>query len=179
VNTIVALSKGRRSGRRLVLGAFALLAVASLGCASKPKPKSGSEVGLSAPEFSLKDARGQTVRLSDFAGKVVIVDFWATWCPPCVREVPGFVALQKKYADRGVVVVGISVDQSWDPIGPFAARNGVNYPIVLGNQEVATAYRVDQGIPTTFVVDQDGVIRLRHVGFAAPETFTAAIEPLL
>jgi peroxiredoxin len=156
------------------------------GSAGKPaatKPASsvavGAGVGDRAYDFELKDSSGNTVRLSDFKGKVVVLDFWATWCPPCRKEIPGFVTLQNGYKAKGVEVVGISLDDSWAPVGPFAKQYGINYTVVLGNADVAGRFGGIEGIPTTFVIDGDGVIRFRHMGYAPPEVFTQAVDAAL
>ena len=139
---------------------------------------SGNE-GTSAADFALVDARGNTVRLSDYRGKVVILDFWATWCGPCRMEIPGFVALQTRYKGQGVEVIGVSVDDSWAPVRQFIQAQNINYTVVLGDRNVASTYGNIEGIPTTFVIDKDGVIRARHVGYAPPEFFTEKVESLL
>ena len=158
----------------------------SAGAPSRPapaKPPARSArpgaVGAEAFDFSLTDSEGRTVALSDFEGKVVVLDFWATWCPPCRKEIPGFVALQDKYRDQGVEVVGVTLDDSWDPVHPFMKSYGINYTIVKGDAGVVTQYGGFRGIPTTFVIDRDGIIRKRHEGYGPPELFTAAVEALL
>ena len=133
-----------------------------------------------APDFELKDANGKTVRLSDFKNKIIILDFWATWCPPCRAEIPGFVELYNKYKDKGVEIIGVSLDQGgWDDVIPFMKEFGVNYTIVLGNMDVAQKYGGIRGIPTTFVIDRQGRIRAKYVGYRPKEVFERDINLLL
>jgi len=133
-----------------------------------------------APAWELKDVDGKTVKSSDFDGKVVILDFWATWCPPCKAEIPGFVELQKKYSDQGLVVIGVSLDEQGPAVvKPFMKQFGINYPVVMGNQQIVEAFGSFEGIPTTFVIDRSGKIGASHTGFAPKEFFEKAIAPLL
>jgi peroxiredoxin len=143
----------------------------------------GSQTPLladAAPAWELKDIKGNTVKLSDFKGKVVIVDFWATWCPPCRAEIPHFVKLQDKYAKQGLVIVGISVDEGGaEVVSSFAKANKINYPIALGNQDVAEQYGATDGIPTTFVIDRKGNVIAKHLGFTDPDIFENEIKSVL
>jgi peroxiredoxin len=135
--------------------------------------------GKQAPGWELEDASGSKVKLSDFEGKIVLLDFWATWCPPCVQEIPGFIKLHEKYKDKGVAVVGVSLDQGgWQAVKPFIEKHKVTYPIVLGNMEVAQAYEI-QPIPTTFILDPSGKIVNTLIGYHPPEVFEKEIEALL
>lgn len=130
-----------------------------------------------APDWSLQDLTGKTVRLSDFKGKVVILDFWATWCPPCRAEIPHFIALQEKYDRQGLIVIGVSVDQTGlRSVADFALRNQMTYPIVMGDQATAESYGGVEVIPTTFVIDRQGNIVGRHVGFTDEKIFEAEIQ---
>ena len=123
---------------------------------------------------------GKTVRSADFNGKVVILDFWATWCPPCRAEIPGFIELQKKYQAQGLVVVGVSVDQaSLDTIKSFVQKMGVNYPVVLADAKVVTAYGGIEGLPTTFIIDRAGRIVKQCLGFTKKAEIETEIKPLL
>ena len=133
-----------------------------------------------APEWQLKDPDGQAIKLSDFKGKVVILDFWATWCPPCRAEIPEFIALQKQYAAQGLTVVGVSLDTDGAAVvKSFMKRNGMNYPVVIGDDKIAGDYGGISAIPTTFVLDRTGNIVSSHQGFASQVVFESEIRPLL
>ncbi|NQV50654.1 MAG: TlpA family protein disulfide reductase [Candidatus Marinimicrobia bacterium] len=124
-----------------------------------------------APNFTLTDLNGQKVSLSDFKGKVIIVDFWATWCGPCKMEIPSFIKLQEDYKDD-VVILGISLDQSGPKaVVPFAKKMNINYPIVYGDGSVVQAYGGVRGIPTTFVIDRDFNIQRKYVGYTDHKVF--------
>ncbi len=132
-----------------------------------------------APEWRLNDLAGRPVNLSDFAGKVVIIDFWATYCPPCIEEIPNYVALQREYGEQGLVIVGISADRQ----GPFHVLNfvhrlKVNYPIVMLDESTAEAYAVE-GLPAAFVVDRNGDVRYHKVGYGTKEAMERVIRQLL
>ncbi|HEY3156216.1 MAG TPA: TlpA disulfide reductase family protein [Candidatus Eisenbacteria bacterium] len=149
----------------------------------KGKPvvsKESGEVGSQAPEFALPDLSGKTVRLADFKGKVVILDFWATWCPPCRAEVPDFVRLQAKYRDKGLSVVGLSLDaEGAKAVRPFAEEYNVNYVMLLANDETARSFGGVVGIPTTFVLDRTGKIVSKFIGKTELKVFEETILPLL
>lgn len=133
-----------------------------------------------APNFELPDVNGKKVRLSDFKGKIIILDFWATWCPPCRAEIPGFIELYNKYKDKGVVVIGISLDEGGvRDVVPFMKEFGINYPILIGNFKVTQDYGGIRGIPTTFVIDRKGNIRAKYVGYRPKEVFERDIIMLL
>lgn len=121
---------------------------------------------IAAPEFALQNLDGALVRLSDFEGQVRIVNFWATWCPPCRQEIPDFQALSEKYGDRGLTVIGISLDQTGpDAVRTFAEQIGMTYHTVMGAPETAHAYGDIRSIPTTFVIDQRGHIYQKYIGY--------------
>ena len=136
--------------------------------------------GRKAPAWELSDTDGKPVKSSDFAGKVVILDFWATWCPPCKAEIPGFVELQEKYGDKGLVIVGVSLDEQGPAVvKPFMQQFRVNYPIVMGDEKIAQDFGGVTAIPTTFIIDKTGNIVKKHVGFTPKENFEKEITPLL
>jgi cytochrome c biogenesis protein CcmG/thiol:disulfide interchange protein DsbE len=133
-----------------------------------------------APEFTLKDVSGKVVRLSDFRGKVVLLDFWATWCGPCGIEIPWFVEFQRKFKDRGFEVLGVSMDDDgWKAVSPFVAEKKINYRIVLGDSSTSDLYGGVEALPTTFVIDREGRIASTHVGLTSRRDFEDAIEKLL
>jgi peroxiredoxin len=166
------------------LGTGVLIACAALGCSSPSKPVKASVKAdherRQAPDFALKDSDGKTVRLSDYRGKVVLLDFWATWCGPCKIEIPWFMEFERKYRDRGFSVLGISMDEEgWDAVKPFVADLAVNYRIVLGNDDIAEEYGGVEALPTTFLIDREGKIAAMHVGLASKSDFQNGIEQLL
>lgn len=133
-----------------------------------------------APDWKLTDLNGKPVKFSDFRDDVLIVDFWATWCVPCRVEIPHFVELQKQYGDKGLTVIGVSLDeQGPGVVKKFVKRFAVNYPIVIGNQKVVEAYGGIDAIPTTFVIDRQGRIVSRHIGYNDKAVFEKEIESLL
>lgn len=125
-----------------------------------PAEKASSKLqGELAPDFALQSLDGKTVHLSDFRGKAVLLNFWATWCEPCKIEMPWFVAFQKQYAPEGLQIVGVAMDDSAEKdIADFAAQMGVNYPVLIGKEEVSTAYGGLPFLPTTFYIDRDGKV---------------------
>jgi cytochrome c biogenesis protein CcmG/thiol:disulfide interchange protein DsbE len=133
-----------------------------------------------APDFALKDANGKTVRLSDYKGKVVLLDFWATWCGPCRIEIPWFMDLERKLKDQGFSVLGVSMDdEGWDAVKPFVNELGINYRIVIGNDSTAEKYGGIEALPTTFLIDREGKIAAVHVGLTSRNEIENGIEQLL
>jgi peroxiredoxin len=138
------------------------------------------ETAQLAPSWELQDVDGKTVRSADFAGKVIVLDFWATWCPPCRGEIPGFIALQNKYAAQGFTVVGVSVDEAGlKTVKGFVEKKGINYPVVLTDSKIVEAYGGIDGLPTTFIIDRGGHIVKQHLGFTAQAEIENEIKPLL
>jgi len=126
----------------------------------------GTDPGQTPPEFVLPDLDGNDVTLADYKGKVVVLDLWATWCPPCRKEIPFLVSLYEQYKDQGLVVVGVGLDQGGaSVIAPFVEDNQVTYPILVGDQSISQSYKVS-GIPMTLMIDRDGLVASKDVGFA-------------
>jgi cytochrome c biogenesis protein CcmG/thiol:disulfide interchange protein DsbE len=134
----------------------------------------------SAPDFSLKDANGHTVKLSDYRGRVVLLNFWATWCGPCQIEIPWFVEFENKYRAEGFTVLGVSMDEDgWKAIKPFLAARNVNYPVVLGNEDVNQLYGGIESLPTTLLIGRDGRTSFFHSGLIGKGEYQKEILQLL
>ncbi len=179
----------------MVMTAFALVIVAIIviNKLNTPEPSvfaqemadesttAGSAGGSAAPDFTLASVGGGSKSLSDYKGKVVMLNFWATWCGPCKREIPDFIEMQKAYRAKGFEIVGVSLD---DPtataeVARFVKQQGINYDIVYGNGEVAQAYGGVQSIPTTFLIDREGNVVSSRVGLTPKAQWESAIEALL
>jgi peroxiredoxin len=131
--------------------------------------------------FSFKDINGKKVALSDFKGKVILLDFWATWCIPCKKEIPGFIELQKKFGDRGLQIIGLSVDDPLKLAKEYATSMKMNYPVLLaeGKEDILKAYDPIPSIPVSVIIDRAGRIVARHLGIAEMDVFEKEIVPLL
>jgi thiol-disulfide isomerase/thioredoxin len=131
-------------------------------------------------KFSFKDINGRKVSLSEFKGKVIILDFWATWCVPCKAEIPGFIELQKKYGGRGLQIIGLSVDDSMPTAKKYATEMKMNYPVLLadGKEDILRAYDPIPSIPVSVVIDREGKIVSRHVGIVKMDVFEKEIAAL-
>jgi peroxiredoxin len=134
-----------------------------------------------APEFALKDSNGQTVHLADYKGKVVLLDFWATWCGPCKIEIPWFIEFEQQFKDRGFAVLGVSMDEDgWDAVKPYMDDLKINYRILLGNEQVSDIYGGVESLPTTLLIDRQGKIASIHIGLSqGKEEFRNDIDRLL
>jgi peroxiredoxin len=157
-----------------------IVAVLSIAALLAANPSPATEPRPVAPDWQLRDINGRPVNLAEFKGKLVILNFWATWCPPCRQEIPGFVALQRKYQDKGLVIIGVSLDQQGPRVvKPFIARFGVNYPVVMGNEQIVSDYGGIEAVPTTFIIDRQGKVATIHKGFTDSANFEAEIRSLL
>ena len=140
----------------------------------------GNVEGVPAPDFTLPTLDGRTLKLSDFRGKAVLLNFWATWCPPCKVEMPWFEDLQRQYGSDGLVVLGVAMDDT-DPktIAKFASELGVNYPVLLGTDQVSDDYGNVQYLPTTFYIGRDGTIVDKMTGLLDRKDIEAAVKKAL
>ncbi len=133
-----------------------------------------------APPFALKDAAGNIVKLADYKGKVVLLNFWATWCGPCKLEIPWFIEMETRLKPKGFSVVGVSMDEEgWDLVKPHVAKLKMNYKVVLGNEEVAQAYGGVDSLPTSFILDRAGRIASVHTGLVSKSVYEEDIQELL
>ncbi|MGH9735887.1 MAG: TlpA family protein disulfide reductase [Candidatus Acidiferrales bacterium] len=139
------------------------------------------ELGSALPEFSVKDFHGRRISSDSFRGKVVIVDFWATWCAPCKREMPGYQHLLDRYGSRGLAVVGFKATMMMDTEDPvrFAQKAGVHYPLAIASPEIVRKFGGLQGLPTTFLYDRKGTLRQKIIGFEYTHVVESDIGPLL
>jgi len=168
--------------KRVSLAAMTLMLALGAGCSSSGSSRidKAAKDRKPAPEFSLADAGGKTVKLSDFKGKVVLLDFWATWCGPCKIEIPWFVEFQRKYKDQGFSVVGVSMDEGgWGTVRPFVEEHKMNYPVVIGTDQTAEEFGGVEVLPTTFVIDRQGRIVATHQGLTSKDEIEDAIKALL
>ena len=163
--------------RKSILAAFFALGMAGVWYAATVKPAGDR---TEAPDFALKDAGGKTVHLSDYRGKVVLLDFFATWCGPCKIEIPWFIEMERKNKDNGFAVLGIAMDdEGWEVVKPFLAQLGVNYRVVIGNDPTAELYGGVEALPTTFLIDRQGKIAAIHKGLTSKSDFEDGIQQLL
>lgn len=133
-----------------------------------------------APRFALKDLNGRTVRLSDYRGKVVVINFWATWCPPCRAEMPDLIRLQREHAAQGLQIIGITYPpEKKTRVRRFARSLKVNYPIILGTRELKARFSSDDTLPLTVVINRDGKVSEIISGLLLREEFDEKIKPLL
>lgn len=133
-----------------------------------------------APAWKLKDLNGAVVTSDQLKGKVVVLDFWATWCPPCRQEIPGYTQLQTKYGKDGLAIVGVSLDEAGPAVvKDFAGKFGINYQMLMADESVIAAFGGVEAIPTTFLIDRDGKIRDRKVGAEPTEVYEQKIKALL
>lgn len=140
--------------------------------------KASSEFPI-APSFSLTSLSGEKIDLQDYRGKVVLLDFWATWCGPCRIEIPGFVQLQNKYGSQGLAIIGVSMDDGPAPVRGFYQTFHMNYPVVMGSDKLGELYGGILGLPTSFLIGRDGRIYAEHVGLTDSAVFESEIKELL
>jgi thiol-disulfide isomerase/thioredoxin len=174
-------------GPRLLFLSVALVGL--VGCnqppASPPQPKesvvAAGEIGSRLPEFSVKDLQGREVSSTDLRGKVVLVDFWATWCQPCKKEMPGYQKLLDRYGPRGFAVVGFKFDTMMDTENPvlFAKKIGVRYPLAVATDDLKQKFGGIEGLPTTMLYDRQGILRKKVIGFEYTDAIESALKPLL
>ncbi|RXK53788.1 TlpA family protein disulfide reductase [Oleiharenicola lentus] len=161
--------------KNLLRSLFVAASFALLGAVA-----SASVVGQAAPALTFKDLAGKDVSLAALKGKVVVVDFWATWCGPCRMEIPGYIEMQKKYGKDGVVIVGVSLDQKGPKhVQKFVEQNALNYTVVMGDNTAVEAFGGFNSIPTTFLIGRDGKILHEKSGAMDHEQYEAILKKAL
>jgi thiol-disulfide isomerase/thioredoxin len=168
---------------------LSLAAVGLVGCnqhpTNRPQPKqdviAAGEIGSRLPEFSVKDLQGGEIDSADLRGKVVLIDFWATWCQPCKKEMPGYQKLLDRYGSRGIAVVGFKFDTMRDMEDPvqFAKRIGVRYPLAVAADDLKQKFGGIEGLPTTLLYDRDGILRNKVIGFEYTDIIESELKPLI
>ena len=171
------LSEERQGGRlEMTARISSLVLFLGIAAAQEVCPADAKPANL---DFTFKDIHGKPFALSDYKGKVVLLDFWATWCPPCRKEIPGFIELFNTYKSRGLVVIGVSMDESTSDVKKFAKQIKMNYPIVMGSgrDDLAGTFG-DLPLPTSFVIARDGKICAKHDGFTPKEQYERELTAL-
>src|SRR5271165_5743814 len=166
------------AAKRIVIWLIVLLCLVGLYVFSRhrtPQPKPAASGNL-APDFTVTDLDGRKLTLSDFKGKVVLLNFWATWCAPCRAEIPHFVEMQTKYRSQGFQVIGISMDDDAKPVREFYQQYKLNYPVAIGNDQLAEKFGGVFGLPVNFIIDREGRIHSRYPGAADLAVFDRDIN---
>jgi len=133
-----------------------------------------------APDFTLKDMEGNSFTLSEHEGKVIVLNVWATWCPPCRKEIPDFIDIQREMRDEGVLFVGVSVDrEGWEVVRPFAEKYEINYPLVVDDGTINQKYGPFRGIPTTFIINKKGKVEYVAPGMIDQSILQPVLEKLV
>ncbi len=169
------------SSKRIAIYGVVALCLVGLYLASRhsaPKPKVAAS-GNAAPDFTVTDIDGHKLALSDFKGKVVLLDFWATWCAPCRAEIPHFVEMQNKYGSQGFQVIGISMDDDAKPVREFYQQYKMNYPLAVGDDKLADRFGGVMGLPVNFLIDREGRIHSKHLGATDVSVFDEEVTALL
>jgi len=166
--------------QRFIVASIALVALSFALPATAPTNLLSATARKNAPGFSLEDSTGALIKLSSFRGRVVLLDFWATWCTGCKQEIPWYMEFQDKYKNSGLSAVGVSLDDDgWKSVKPFLEEHKVNYPIVIGNWDTMGKSFGFNSMPATLLIDRDGKIAELHVGMVDKEAFEADIQTLL
>jgi len=174
-----------------MLRKYLLLSISMIGLVACNRPSASpiqptkqitaGEIGSRLPDFSVTDFKGHSLSSADLRGRVVLVDFWATWCQPCKKEMPGYQELTDKYGSHGLVVIGFKFDNMPDMEDPadFAKRIGVHYPLAVATDALKQEFGGIEGLPTTMLYDRSGVLRMKVIGFEYTDHIESTLKPLL
>lgn len=160
---------------------FCLIIAALIsGCMPRTRNKIDTIVNAQAKDFSLLSIENKTVTLADFKDKIVILNFWATWCPPCQKEIPDFISFYEKYRDKGVAIVGIAIDEEGvNVVKPFAEKHKMNYPVLIGNENIIADYGAMVSVPTSFLIDKSGKVYKKYSGYHSIDDYQKDVDSLL
>lgn len=168
---------------RIVLSIFAMvmLTVGAVQGQASPQGSPSGKGGPTAPEIALETIDGDVFRLGEHHGEVVVLNFWATWCAPCRHEIPGFIELQRAYADRGVQFVGIALQRGagTEAVRTYTENTGINYPVGIDEGTISQKYGGVRRLPTTFVIGRDGTVQGRYSGLVPKKRLQAGLERLI
>lgn len=168
--------------RRSICAVALALAVAPVGVGARARMRGGlssTQARKTAPDFALTDQDGRTLRLSDYRGRVVLLDFWATWCHGCKTEIPWYMEFEGKYKERGLAVIGVSMDaDGWKSVRPFIAEKKMNYDVVIGSDELGRKFGLND-MPLTLLIDRNGKIADSHAGVVDKVAWEQEIQELL
>ncbi len=165
--------------RRSLAVGITVVAVCLVLPARAPDDLIAASSRKTATDFTLTDSKGASVKLSDYKGRVVLLDFWGTFCEVCATEIPWFSEFQNKYKGSGLSVIGVSLDDSWKPVKPYLQEKKVNYTVVIGNDDLARQFGVVNALPGTLLIDRNGKIADLHLGMVDKEVFEGEIRVLL
>jgi cytochrome c biogenesis protein CcmG/thiol:disulfide interchange protein DsbE len=168
------ISQGRNAGVLILC-----LAMVFVFLPASAAPRKASLINKPAPPFARASLRNEPVDLGALRGRVVLLNFWATWCAPCQAEMPRFVHWQEKYSGQGLSIVGVSMDDDPETVQSFLRRKKLNYPVVMGDEKLGLAYGGVLGLPVTYLIDRQGVIRARYQGGTDLDAMETAIRQLL
>jgi len=161
------------SAWKKIVGLVAVVVVAGL--------VASAQAAVKVPDFALPAVQDQkVVDISKLRGKAVLINFWATWCGPCVQEIPSLISLQKEFGPQGLEVIGVSMDQGGEgAVQKVIAKTGINYPVIMGNAQISRDFGGIFGIPASFLVDQSGTVRKRFDGWTSHEAFVEDVKQIL
>jgi cytochrome c biogenesis protein CcmG, thiol:disulfide interchange protein DsbE len=169
------------SSKRILIYGIVALCLIGLYVAGRRKAQTPTKAasGNAAPDFAVTTIDGKKLSLSEYRGKVVLLDFWATWCTPCREEIPHFVEMQEKYGPQGFQVIGISMDDDAKPVREFSQKFKMNYPVAVGDDKLAQSFGGVLGLPVNLVIDRDGRIVKKYLGATEASVFDKDVADAL